>query len=68
MKTLMKNERKKLRDELSTKFLDELAARMEDQMWKSATIRGDNEYNEDDKTKAVERITKQIFGSKNFGI
>ncbi len=68
MKTLMKNERKKLRDELSIKLLDELAARMEDHMWKSATDRGDNEYSEDDKTRAVERITKQIFGSKNFGI
>ena len=61
MQTLTQYQREVLRDDLSNKLLDELAARMEDHMWKSATERGDNLYNEDDKQNAVSDIIKQLF-------
>ena len=61
MKTLTKYERAILRDELSIKLLDELAARMEDHMWKSVTERGENDYTVNDKREAVEHIVKQLF-------
>lgn len=61
MKTLTQYERNILRDELSIKLLDELAARMEDHMWKNATERGENDYTENDKKDAVTHIVKQLF-------
>ena len=61
MKTLTQYERSILRDELSIKLLDELAARMEDHMWKSTTERGENDYTENDKSNAVEHLVKQLF-------